>query len=181
MAPLQKNNASTVCSTTSRRSSSTFASGWCSCAGRWQWLCLFIINKEKRSIATPTDVILRKKKEKKKTLSGAGPSVDPVCLSPARSYKVLFVFYWPTHWDSVLSLCCKPDAAVAEDKPEVNGNQQDNGAVQGIHTHKRVLIQTQSRRYTHVQTTWRKVPYVNRHTHGRHMCVLGPIWDQWRR
>ncbi|XP_042069633.1 dachshund homolog 2 isoform X1 [Haplochromis burtoni] len=29
----------------------------------------------------------------------------------------------------------KNDAAVAEDKPEVNGNQQDNGAVQGIHTH----------------------------------------------
>uniref|UniRef100_A0A096MIN0 SKI/SNO/DAC domain-containing protein n=1 Tax=Poecilia formosa TaxID=48698 RepID=A0A096MIN0_POEFO len=35
------------------------------------------------------------------------------------------------HSSSGRSMNQKPDAAVAEDKPELNGNQQDNGAVQG--------------------------------------------------
>lgn len=118
----------------------------------------------------------RRKKLKKKTLSGAGPSVDPVCLSPARSYKVLFVFYWPTHWDSVLSLCYKPDAAVAEDKPEVNGNQQDNGAVQGIHTHTSAC----SFRHSHADTHTRKQHDAKCHTltdtHMAGTCVCwGPF------
>uniref|UniRef100_A0A3Q0QSZ3 SKI/SNO/DAC domain-containing protein n=1 Tax=Amphilophus citrinellus TaxID=61819 RepID=A0A3Q0QSZ3_AMPCI len=73
-----------------------------------------------------------------------------------------------------LVLCFKPDAAVAEDKPEVNGNQQDNGAVQGIRTHTRSFMQSHAD--TRTQTTRHKVPYVNGYTHMAGICVCwGPV------
>lgn len=52
------------------------------------------------------------------------------------NFKVLFVrcFFIGQPTETVLSLCFIPDGAEAEDKPELNGNQQDNGAVQGTRT-----------------------------------------------
>lgn len=91
------------------------------------WSALTINIKRKKNKITSKNIILWTNG----CVCDSALFVHPVCFWPAHSYKVLFGFYWPTHWDSVLSLCFTPDAAVAEDKPELNGNQQDNSAVQG--------------------------------------------------
>lgn len=86
-------------------------------------------------------------------LSGHSVLFVPRLLFPARFWPTqlqgaicccFFVFYKPTHWGSVLSLCFIPDAVVVEDKPELNGNQQDNGAIQGTwkHTHTHSYMQS---------------------------------------
>lgn len=91
------------------------------------------------------------------------------------SFKVLFGFYWPTHWDSVLSLCFIPDAAVAEDKPELNGNQQDSGAVQGTwtNTHKQTIKKYHK---THAGTQSDTHPCMQSHADMRTHATYYQVW-----
>lgn len=78
-----------------------------------------------------------------------------------------------------LSLRFIPDSAVAEDKPELNGNQQDNGGVQGTNNTTHTYIHTRHKLTDAILYTSTFKGYVlktQKHMVGTCVCQ-GPLLD----